>query len=72
MCVKCSQLLTFRERVILSLATDLGLRAGDFTSIKKNDLPDLEREPPIPFDIMTEKRRSNSSRFFKQRNSKSS
>ncbi len=42
-----------RERVILNLATDLGLRTVDFIEIKKADLPNLDQEAPIPFDIMT-------------------
>ena len=45
----------FRERVILSLATDLGLRISDFLKIKKSDLPDLSLEAPISFDVMTDK-----------------
>jgi len=44
-----------RERVILSMATDLGLRVGDFVAIKKEEIPSLDQETPIPFDIMTEK-----------------
>jgi site-specific recombinase XerD len=44
-----------RERVILTLATDLGLRTVDFIEIKKADLPNLDQETPIPFDIMTVK-----------------
>jgi integrase len=44
-----------RERVILSMATDLGLRIGDFITLKKSELPSLDQEPPIPFDIMTDK-----------------
>jgi len=44
-----------RERVILSLAKDLGVRIGDFVRIKKADLPDLNQEAPIAFDIMTSK-----------------
>lgn len=44
-----------RERVILSMATDLGLRISDFIKIKKNDLPPLTQEPPIRFDVMTGK-----------------
>jgi integrase len=44
-----------RERIILSMATDLGLRIGDFISIKKKDLPSLDQEPPISFEIMTDK-----------------
>ena len=44
-----------RERVILSMATDLGLRIRDFVSIQKNQLPVLDLEPPISFEIMTDK-----------------
>jgi integrase len=44
-----------RERVILSMATDLGLRIGDFLRLKKSDLPTLDQEPPISFEIMTDK-----------------
>ena len=44
-----------RERIILSLATDLGLRISDFINIKKADLPSLDQEPPIMFDVMTGK-----------------
>jgi len=44
-----------RERVILSMATDLGLRISDFIKIKKNDLPLLDQESPIMFDVMTGK-----------------
>jgi integrase len=43
-----------RERVILAMAKDLALRIGDFVQIKK-DLPDLNQEPPVPFDVMTHK-----------------
>ena len=45
----------FRERVILTLASDLGLRISDFLKIKKGDLPDLSLEAPISFDVMTDK-----------------
>ena len=44
-----------RERVILSMATDLGLRISDFIKIKKNNLPHLNHEPPVAFDVMTGK-----------------
>lgn len=44
-----------RERVILSMATDLGLRIGDFIALKKSNLPLLNQEPPIPFELMTDK-----------------
>jgi integrase len=45
----------FRERVILTMATDLGLRVSDFLKMKKQDLPDLSLEAPISFDVMTDK-----------------
>jgi integrase len=44
-----------RERIILSMATDLGLRIGDFISLRKKDLPILDKESPISFEIMTDK-----------------
>jgi len=44
-----------RQRVILSMAKDLALRIKDFLNIKKADLPDLQTEPPVAFDVMTEK-----------------
>ena len=52
---KMYEVADLRERVILSLATDLGLRISDFIKIKKNDLPLLDQEPPIMFDVMTGK-----------------
>ncbi|MFC1487609.1 tyrosine-type recombinase/integrase [Thermoproteota archaeon] len=44
-----------RERVILSMATDLGLRISDFIGIKKGALPSLTQNPPVGFDVMTGK-----------------
>jgi len=44
-----------RERAILSMATDLGLRISDFIKIKKEDLPALDQEAPISFNVMTGK-----------------
>lgn len=44
-----------KQRVILAMARDLALRVGDFVEIKKADLPDLNSEAPVPFDIMTSK-----------------
>jgi len=52
---KMFEVADLRERVILSLATDLGLRISDFIKIKKNDLPLLDQEPPVMFDVMTGK-----------------
>jgi len=44
-----------KERVLLSLATDIGLRISDFRNIKRTDLPDLTQDTPIPFEVMTGK-----------------
>jgi len=44
-----------KQRLLLSMAKDLALRIGDFVKIKKTDLPDLNQEAPIPFDVMTGK-----------------
>jgi integrase len=49
------QVADLRERAILSMATDLGLRIGDFLRVKKTNLPPLDQEPPISFDLMTDK-----------------
>jgi integrase len=52
---KMFEVADLRERVILSMATDLGLRISDFIKIKKEELPPLDQEPPIMFDVMTGK-----------------
>jgi integrase len=44
-----------RERALLATATDLALRISDFRDVKKTDLPHLNQEPPIAFDVMTGK-----------------
>lgn len=52
---KMFEVADLRERVILSMATDLGLRISDFIKIKKEELPPLDQEPPVMFDVMTGK-----------------
>jgi len=52
---KMFEVADLRERVILSMATDLGLRVSDFIKIKKDELPALKQETPIAFDTMTNK-----------------
>lgn len=44
-----------RERAVISLAKDLGWRIGDFVNITRDELPDLNQEPPILFEKITEK-----------------
>lgn len=44
-----------RGRTILLMAKDLGLRISDFRMIKVDQLPNLDAETPIPFNIETRK-----------------
>lgn len=44
-----------RDKLIISMGKDLGWRIGDFAKIKREDLPDLNQEPPILFGQITEK-----------------
>jgi len=44
-----------RSKLIISMGKDLGWRIGDFAKLKKDQLPDLEQEPPILFELITEK-----------------
>jgi integrase len=55
-----------RERVVLSMATDLGLRIGDFIKIRKTDLPDLNQQAPMPLDLMTDKEKVIAHGFLSQ------
>ncbi len=55
-----------RERVILSMAVDLGLRIGDFLALKKSNLPSLDQEPPISLPLMTKKENVISEGFLSQ------
>jgi len=44
-----------RAKLIISLGKDLAWRIGDFVKIKKEQVPNLEQEPPILFELITEK-----------------
>ena len=44
-----------RSKLIISLGKDLGWRIGDFVQIRKEQLPDLEQDAPISFELITEK-----------------
>jgi integrase len=63
---KMFEVADLRERVILSMATDLGLRVSDFIELKKTDLPPLDQEPPISFDLMTGKENVVANGFLSQ------
>ena len=52
---KMFKVADLRERVILTMATDLGLRISDFIKLKKDNLPPLNQEQPIVFDVITGK-----------------
>ena len=52
---KMFQVANLKERTVLALAVDTGLRISDFLSIKKTDLPPLDAEPPIAFTLLTQK-----------------
>ena len=52
------------DRTIISMALDLAWRIGDFSKIKKDMLPSLDREAPIPFDLITEKEEVVSKSFL--------
>jgi integrase len=55
-----------RERVVLSMATDLGLRIGDFIKMRKTDLPDLDQRAPVSLDLMTDKEKVIAHGFLSQ------
>jgi len=63
---KMFDIADIRERVILSMATDLGLRIGDFIKIKKDEIPSLDQETPIQFDNMTGKEEEVAHGFLSQ------
>jgi len=44
-----------RDKLIVTMGKDLGWRIGDFVKIRKDMLPNLEQEAPIPFELITEK-----------------
>jgi len=63
---KMFKVANLKERVIMSLAVDLGLRISDFLSIKKTDLPDLDGEAPLAFDLLTQKEKITAKCFLSQ------
>jgi integrase len=46
---------SLRDKVLLLLGKDVGLRLADVLSIKRDEIPDLDQEAPIPFQRMTAK-----------------
>jgi integrase len=60
------EVANLKERTILSLAVDTGLRISDFLAIKKTDLPTLDAEPPISFMLLTQKEKIAANCFLSQ------
>ena len=46
---------SLRDKLIVSMGKDLGWRIGDFVKIRKEMLPILDADAPIPFELITEK-----------------
>jgi len=60
------EVANLKERTILCLAVDTGLRISDFLSIRKADLPPLDKEPPIAFELLTQKEKIPAHCFLSQ------
>jgi site-specific recombinase XerD len=63
---KMFEVANLKERTVLSLAVDAGLRISDFLAIKKTDLPPLDMEPPIAFTLLTQKDKITANCFLSQ------
>jgi integrase len=63
---KMFEVANLKERTILSLAVDTGLRISDFLAIKKTDLPPLSEEPPRAFTLLTQKEKITANCFLSQ------
>jgi integrase len=63
---KMFQVANLKERTVLALAVDTGLRISDFLKIKKTDLPPLDTEPPIAFTLLTQKEKIPAHCFLSQ------
>src|SRR3989304_2144566 len=50
---KMFEVANLKERTVLSLAVDTGLRISDFLSIKKTDLPPFDTERPMALILLT-------------------
>jgi integrase len=63
---KMFQVANLKERTVLALAVDTGLRISDFLKIRKADLPSLDGEPPIAFTLLTQKEKIPAHCFLSQ------
>ncbi len=46
---------SLRDKLIISMGKDLGWRVGDFIKQQKDQMPNLEADPPIGYSLITEK-----------------
>jgi site-specific recombinase XerD len=63
---KMFEIANLKERTVLSVAVDTGLRISDFLTIKKTDLPPLDNEAPIAFTLLTQKEKITANCFLSQ------
>lgn len=63
---KMFRVANLKERAILSVAVDTGLRISDFIALKKADLPSLSEEPPAAFALLTQKEKITAHCFLSQ------
>ena len=63
---KMFEVANLKERTVLSVAVDTGLRISDFLIIKKTDLPLLDNEAPIAFTLLTQKEKITANCFLSQ------
>ena len=58
------QIADLRGRAVLLMAKDLGLRLFDFRQLRVEQLPDLDSEPPISFNVDTRKEQVQTKGFL--------
>jgi integrase len=63
---KMFEVANLKERTVLSLAVDMGLRISDFLSLKRTDLPSFDEEPPLALDLLTQKEKIPAHCFLSQ------
>jgi integrase len=63
---KMFEVANLKERTVLSMTVDTGLRISDFLKIRKADLPPLSEEPPIAFTLLTQKEKITANCFLSQ------
>jgi integrase len=63
---KMFQVANLKERSVLALAVDTGLRISDFLKIKKTDLPSPDQETPVAFTLLTQKEKIPAHCFLSQ------